>query len=184
MIAIIDYGVGNLFSLKSSFAAIGADVVVTDDKKVISSGKIFGWAVAILAMIVAPFLANADSIFTYLQLLNSVYFIPIFAVVVLGMYTEKVPALAAKIVLVGGCAAMLAGVLLPDGILGINHFHYTEIVFLALLALMIFGAAVRPEPKAVPDVSPVEMTPWKWTTLGGVLLLLAVVASYLALAKF
>ena len=31
MIAIIDYGVGNLFSLKSSFAAIGADVVVTSD---------------------------------------------------------------------------------------------------------------------------------------------------------
>ena len=31
MIAIIDYGVGNLFSLKSSFAAIGADVIVTSD---------------------------------------------------------------------------------------------------------------------------------------------------------
>ena len=31
MIAIIDYGVGNLFSLKSSFAAIGQDAVVTND---------------------------------------------------------------------------------------------------------------------------------------------------------
>ncbi len=31
MVAIVDYGVGNLFSLKSSFAAIGVDVVVTDD---------------------------------------------------------------------------------------------------------------------------------------------------------
>ena len=29
MIAIVDYGVGNLFSLKSSFAAIGADAIVT-----------------------------------------------------------------------------------------------------------------------------------------------------------
>ena len=28
MIAIIDYGVGNLFSLKSSFKMVGADVVV------------------------------------------------------------------------------------------------------------------------------------------------------------
>ncbi|MGM9551859.1 MAG: imidazole glycerol phosphate synthase subunit HisH [Clostridia bacterium] len=33
MIAIVDYGVGNLFSLKSSFAAIGQDVVVTGDKE-------------------------------------------------------------------------------------------------------------------------------------------------------
>ena len=31
MVAIIDYGVGNLFSLKSSFAAIGEAAIVTDD---------------------------------------------------------------------------------------------------------------------------------------------------------
>ncbi len=35
MIAIIDYGVGNLFSLESSFAAIGAAVTVTSDPEVI-----------------------------------------------------------------------------------------------------------------------------------------------------
>ena len=37
MIAIIDYGVGNLFSLTSSLSAVGADVVVTSDKSVIES---------------------------------------------------------------------------------------------------------------------------------------------------
>ena len=37
MIAIVDYGVGNLFSLKSSFAAIGVEVVVTADPKVLKS---------------------------------------------------------------------------------------------------------------------------------------------------
>ena len=37
MIAIVDYGVGNLFSLKSSFARIGAETVVTDDPAVISA---------------------------------------------------------------------------------------------------------------------------------------------------
>lgn len=35
MIAIIDYGVGNLFSLASSFTAIGAEAVVTSDPAVI-----------------------------------------------------------------------------------------------------------------------------------------------------
>ena len=39
MIAIIDYGVGNLFSLKSSLAAIGADAVVTADPEVIKSAE-------------------------------------------------------------------------------------------------------------------------------------------------
>ena len=37
MIAIVDYGVGNLFSLKSSFAAIGVEAVVTGDKAVIEN---------------------------------------------------------------------------------------------------------------------------------------------------
>ena len=35
MVAIIDYGVGNLFSLQSSFKAIGAEAVVTADPDVI-----------------------------------------------------------------------------------------------------------------------------------------------------
>ena len=37
MIAIIDYGVGNLFSLKSSFAAIGEETVVTSSPEVIKA---------------------------------------------------------------------------------------------------------------------------------------------------
>ena len=37
MTAIIDYGVGNLFSLKSSFNAIGADITVTDNEEIIRS---------------------------------------------------------------------------------------------------------------------------------------------------
>ena len=31
MVAIVDYGVGNLFSLKSSFSAIGQEAQVTAD---------------------------------------------------------------------------------------------------------------------------------------------------------
>ena len=37
MIAIVDYGVGNLFSLNCSLAAIGADSVVTDDPAVLAA---------------------------------------------------------------------------------------------------------------------------------------------------
>lgn len=37
MIAIVDYGVGNLFSLVSSFRAIGVEAIATSDKKVIEN---------------------------------------------------------------------------------------------------------------------------------------------------
>lgn len=39
MIAIIDYGVGNLFSLASSFSRVGAETVVTSDPEVIASAE-------------------------------------------------------------------------------------------------------------------------------------------------
>ena len=39
MIAIIDYGVGNLFSLSSSFKSIGADTVVTGDPEIIRKAE-------------------------------------------------------------------------------------------------------------------------------------------------
>lgn len=39
MIAIIDYGVGNLFSLRSSLAAVGAQAVVTGDSAVIRAAE-------------------------------------------------------------------------------------------------------------------------------------------------
>ena len=35
MVSIIDYGVGNLFSLRSSFAAIGVEAEVTSDPETI-----------------------------------------------------------------------------------------------------------------------------------------------------
>ncbi len=37
MIAIVDYGVGNLFSLKSSLQAVGADVTVTADPQILTA---------------------------------------------------------------------------------------------------------------------------------------------------
>lgn len=39
MIAIVDYGVGNLFSLKSSLAAIGTEAVVTKDAPLLRSAQ-------------------------------------------------------------------------------------------------------------------------------------------------
>ncbi|MBE5816709.1 MAG: imidazole glycerol phosphate synthase subunit HisH, partial [Clostridiales bacterium] len=39
MIAVVDYGVGNLFSLGASLKKIGAEYIVTKDKDVIKSAK-------------------------------------------------------------------------------------------------------------------------------------------------
>lgn len=39
MVAVVDYGVGNLFSLKSSFEMIGVETTVTSDKEVLKTAE-------------------------------------------------------------------------------------------------------------------------------------------------
>ena len=61
----------------------------------VKSGKGFGLIIAIVSMIGAPLLIGQSSIFGYLQKMNGLYFIPIFAVVVVGIVFKRVPPLAA-----------------------------------------------------------------------------------------
>ena len=51
-----------------------------DDKRVVAAGQIFAAGVAILAMIVAPLLAQMQSIFDYLQKVNGLYSVPIIVI--------------------------------------------------------------------------------------------------------
>ncbi|MEM7013433.1 MAG: solute:sodium symporter family transporter, partial [Verrucomicrobiota bacterium] len=78
-----------------------------DDKQVINNGKIVGGIVAILAMTTAPMLDGQESIFGYLQKMNALYFIPIFAIVLVGLLFKRANSLAANIALVGGCVILL-----------------------------------------------------------------------------
>ncbi|MEM1069284.1 MAG: solute:sodium symporter family transporter, partial [Planctomycetota bacterium] len=80
-----------------------------DEHSVVKSGQWFGTAIAIVAMTVAPLLAGQDSIFGYLQKMNGLYFIPIFAVVLMGMLTKRVPAWSANLALVIGFTAIALG---------------------------------------------------------------------------
>ena len=101
-----------LFSL-----GLYSKVIKTDatEQQVVKSGKVFGWIIAGAAMCVAPLLANTTSIFAYLQKMNGLYFIPIFAVVLVGMLTKRVPALAAKVALIVGFLVIAAGYFIPLG---------------------------------------------------------------------
>jgi len=85
------------------------------EHQVVRSGKVFGWIIAGASMCVAPLLANTTSIFAYLQKMNGLYFIPIFAVVLIGMLTKRVPPLAAKLALIVGFLAIAAGYFIPLG---------------------------------------------------------------------
>jgi len=128
------------------------------------------------AMLSAPLLTGTASIFTYLQYMNSVYSIPIFAVVVIALWTCKVPAFAANTALIAGC--ILSGLQYVIS-LKINAFHYAGIVFTVLILFLLIAGRLRPEDRQMPEINPVDMTPWKYTQKAGAFLIVLVFLSYI-----
>jgi SSS family solute:Na+ symporter len=96
--------------LNSSVTLFGIDIYKqhinkeAEEKIVVKYGKIFGIVLAISAMFIAPLIANAGSLFAYLQEINGIYSIPILTIIVVGYLTKRVPAIAAKIGLLSGCS--------------------------------------------------------------------------------
>ena len=139
-----------------------------DDLKVINNGKLVGTAIAIFSMIAAPFLAGQDSIFGYLQKMNGLYFIPIFAVVLAGLLFKRANAKAANIALLAGCGILLIGYFVPPfskwtASPGVNY-HFLGAVFALLLGFQYLMSRLTPRPTdwVHRDSGDVELTPWKW----------------------
>lgn len=160
----------------------------TDDQ-VVKSGKIFGWIIAVIAMIVAPLLAGQASIFAYLQKMNGLYFIPIFAIVIVGMMTRRVPAMAAKVGLIGGIVMICVGYFVPpfDKIVESMHeFNFLGLVFAYIvIAMLVVGELFpRKEEYVQKDVQAVDMTHWKHAKLAGCILIGIVLTIYVIFADF
>ncbi|WGF86609.1 solute:sodium symporter family transporter [Marinivivus vitaminiproducens] len=157
------------------------------DRELVASGKIFGWILAIASMTIAPLLAGQESIFAYLQKMNAIYFIPIFAVVLVGFLNKRVPAFAANIALVAGCLIIAAGYFVPAiaaMLSGLNEYHFVGSVFALLVVFLLVCAKVAPRPVAWvhEDSGQVDLTPWAGAWPAGIALLVIVTAIYVAFA--
>jgi len=179
-----------LFSLGLYKGVLNRDAA---EEQVVRSGKIFGWIIAVGAMTIAPLLDHPTiqkkGIFKYLQEMNGMYFIPIFAVVLIGMLTKRVPSFAAKLGLVVGFAAIAVGYFVPpfDKIVESMHpFQFLGVVFSWLIVMMLVIGEIRPrETEFVQeDVGAVDMTPWRHAKTAGWLLILTVFTIYATFADF
>jgi SSS family solute:Na+ symporter len=154
------------------------------EKQMVHAAKIFVVVTAIAAMLIAPLLAGQDSIFKYLQKMNGIYFIPIFAVVVVGMLNRRMPAIAGSVGLILGVSIIALGYFLPSSIspmalMGTHEFHFLGVVFALLVIVMLaIGAAKpRPTPWELTSSNTIDMTPWKnakWASLGLIAIVLAI----------
>ncbi len=159
------------------------------EAQVVRSGKWFGWIVAIVAMSIAPLLAQTTSIFGYLQKMNGMYFIPIFAVVLVGMVTKRVPAIAAKVGLVVGFLVIAVGYFIEPFktvVDSLHEYHFLGLVFAWLLIMMLVIGEILPRETEFEqeDVGAVDMTPWRFAKPAGLLLIAIVFTIYIQFADF
>jgi solute:Na+ symporter, SSS family len=117
------------------------------DRQVVHTGRVIGTVIAIAAMCIAPMLAGQDSIFGYLQKMNGLYAAPIFAVVLIGMFTRNVPAWAANFSLLAGVTVIAIVYFVPGlapTLATMHEFHFLGLVFAVLVLSMLVAGAVAP----------------------------------------
>ncbi len=156
------------------------------DSQVVHFGRIFGTVIAIAAMTLAPGLAGQDGIFGYLQKLNGLYAAPIFAVVLIGMFTKRVPAWAANLALVAGVALIATVYFAPTqvpALAALHDFHFLGLVFAILVGAMLLAGVVAPraiadEPTEPQSEAVVALETWPKAVPVGVGLVCTVVAIY------
>ena len=168
--------------------------------EIVKTGKQFGMLLAVLSIVIAPLLAQTQSIFQYLQKVNGLYSVPIIGIFFLVITTKHVPAIAAKIGMVVGMAMYaffsfenLHNVpeFFADGNGDLHWLHGYFISFVFSVIVML--AIGKMKPKTVEEIAlsdqrepaPVDMTPWsesKKVSIGimsatlGIYLLLTMVA--------
>ena len=173
-----------LFSLGIYKRVINKDA---SEQQLVRSGKIFGWILAIFSMALAPLLLGQDSIFSYLQKMNGLYFIPIFAVVMVGMLTRRVPPLAAKVGLVVGFLVIACGYFVPAAatiVASMHEFHFLGLVFIYLVVMMLIIGEIWPmkDEWQQLDVKAVNMTPWIHVKKASLILIIFVLSIYITFA--
>ena len=159
------------------------------EKQMVRAAKVFVVSIAVMAMLIAPLLAGQESIFKYLQKMNGIYFIPIFAVVVVGLLNRMVPALAGRVGLGVGIVVIALGYFFPPAAAaisaaGIHEFHFLGIVFALLVALMLVIGKLQPraEPWHMVYTKEVDLTPWKGAKWASLILVFLVIAIYVFFA--
>ncbi len=199
--------------LNSSATLFGFDLYklyfnsTATEKQTVTAGKRFGLIAALISMVISPFVIYApDGLFSYIQQSLGSLSVPIFAVVIVGVFTKKVPALGAKLVLTAGVGLYLISLIflepyfrnsaveeaIANGItsqsqLSIieaeaypHYLHVMGILFVLNVLVMLVLGKLKPMKKIYkPEITDfVDATPWKYAIICGIAISLLVIGTY------
>jgi SSS family solute:Na+ symporter len=155
-------------------------------RQTVRVGQAFATLLAIGAMVVAPMLAQMESIFAYLQKINGLYSVPIIAIFFVGILSRRAPAIGAKWAM--GVGIIVYGVFtFFEPIEGLHWLHgYFISTVLAVAVLLVFAQLCPRTDEQMARTSaqiaaPVDMTPWRFARAASAAIVFITIAIYITL---
>ncbi|MCM3540471.1 solute:sodium symporter family transporter [Priestia endophytica] len=156
------------------------------DRKLLDLSKWFSGILAIASFCIAPLLMYApDGLWELIRRFTGFFNIPIIAVVLVGIFARKVPAVAAKVVIIFHVVTyymLIWGMNQLFGIpININYIHVYGILFFTEIVIMLAISRISPRKEAwkFTPKPKVDMKPWKYSLFTSVVLIGFVFAFYL-----
>tara|TARA_B100000131_G_C18116447_1_gene611466 strand:+ start:1129 stop:2757 length:1629 start_codon:yes stop_codon:yes gene_type:complete len=160
---------------------------------IVRIGKLFALCIAITSVIIAPMLSKMGSIFDYLQKVNGLYSVPIIAIFLLGIGTNHIPAIAAKIGILVGMSFYAfftffniknVPVNFSDANGDLHFLHGYFISFLASVFTMFIIGIIRPRtPEEISAgknqiSSKIDLSPWPHSRKVSLLIIILILLTY------
>ncbi len=160
------------------------------DTKVSDSGtvKIGRWVsfiLAVFAILIAPFVANApEGLYQLLQQLNGIFFIPIATVILAGFFMPRVSAMGARAGLIFGLLFYIIVNFILKAEMHFVHIWGIEFVLNIVFMHLVSYFYKRKNDFVISDVGAVSLEPWKYTKAVSITLVIVTVTIYLLLGSY
>ncbi|MDY7096933.1 MAG: solute:sodium symporter family transporter [Pseudomonadota bacterium] len=168
-----------LFALDVYAPAMKREV---SDAELVRIAKYAGIVIALASFAIAPMLRDApEGLFQIIRKFTGFYNIPTIVIVVVGLFTARVPALGAKIVIVFHVVTYALLTFVFNEQVTLHFIHQYGVLFVVEVAIMLICGALRPRAEAwrFTRNEKVDMTQWRFAKPLAFTLLSCVVATYL-----
>ncbi len=154
----------------------------TSDEELVRIAKIASVVIALFSFVVAPLLYfSPEGLWQIIRIFTGFYNIPTVVIVIVGLFTARVPALGAKLVIVFHVIAYGLLRFVFDDVVTIHFLHQYAILFVIEVAIMLGCGWIAPRKTAWQFTrnEQVDLTPWRFAKPLAVTLFSCVVATYL-----
>ncbi|MEM8683146.1 MAG: solute:sodium symporter family transporter [Pseudomonadota bacterium] len=155
---------------------------VMGDGELVTVAKYASIAIALFSFMVAPLLQFApEGLWQVIRIFTGFYNIPVVVIVLVGLFTTRVPALGAKIVIIFHVIAYGLAKFVFDDVITMHFLHLYAVLFVIEVGIMLAAGVLQPRetPWEYVDQKLVDLTPWRFAYPVAFTLLSCVIFLYL-----